>query len=99
MDYPVPILSISDGHVGPGLEEGEPLVSGSPGFSTGVGCPAKPSWSSVVAQGEPRSNFILDFFSPLPPSNGGSILIRPPSEVLIQGNNLWNFFLLKIKLY
>lgn len=51
----------------PVLEEGElrcpPLVSELPGVSSEAGCTVKPSWSSVIAQGEPRANYILDFFS------------------------------------
>lgn len=66
----VPMHNICAGCVVPGLEEGEllcsPIVTGDLGISTVAGSSpimsAKPSWSFVVAQGEPRSILKLIFF-------------------------------------
>lgn len=51
----------------------------------------KPSWSSIVAKGTPKSGLVLDYFPPAPPLlDNGQITIKPPAEVLQLGNNLWN---------
>lgn len=56
------------------------------------GLPRK-TWSSVVAQAEQKPSFSLDYFSSSPPkSDNGSITIKPPVEILNEGNNLWYFF-------
>lgn len=55
--------------------------------------PSQPpkSWSSVVSHGGNVPSFTLDYFTPdSPPSADGRVIIKPPSEVLKMGNNLWN---------
>lgn len=48
------------------------------------------SWSSVVAQGDHQPSFNLEYFPPSPPSSEDKpIIIKPPPEVLKQGNSLW----------
>lgn len=82
------IVSSSADHIslGPeGLEEGE--LACSPVISPD----RKPSWSSVVAKGPPKSGLVLEYFPPAPPLlEDGPITIKPPAEVLQKGNNLWN---------
>lgn len=74
----------------------EGLMSSILGENVMAGCPGlvqlvKPSWSSVVAKGEPSSLFKLDYVPPSPPSSEhGTILVRPSSEVLLKGIGLWS---------
>lgn len=48
----------------------------------------------MVAKGDSRVDFKMDYFPPPPPvSEIGTLRIRPPSEVLLLGNSLWNSYL------
>lgn len=67
-----------------GLEEGELPCSSS------TSPKRKQSLSSIVAQGEPKSCLKLEYHPPSHSSADGSITIKPPTEVLLKGNSLWN---------